>query len=146
LTGPESAAPTPRYPATAAGLAAATAALEATASALGFHGETRLRLALVLEELYTNVLKYGATGVTGVWVRARLERGPDGAAELEFVDSGPAYDPFEHLPAGELDRTLGERPVGGLGVVLVEGLAVRSRYERTGDCNCVRIALRDEGS
>ena len=76
-------------------------------------------------------------------VQVSLTHAADGSAALELVDSDPRYDPFEHLRTGHLQRTLGERPIGGLGTLLVKGLAVHTDYRSERGGNRVAVALRD---
>lgn len=98
------------------------------------------RLVLVLEELFTNTGShgYGAASPGPVWVT--LELGPDGI-EVIYEDAARPFDPFGgggRRPAGvpALDA-----PPGGVGLALVQGLALSARYERRLDRNRVTVIL-----
>lgn len=84
-------------------------------------------LRLVLDEILSNQIKYGWDGPGG-HVSLRFERTP-GAVELEFVDDGR---PFDVLAAREpdIDSGIFERPIGGLGILLVKRLTDEQSYER----------------
>ena len=60
---------------------------------------------------------------------------------LEFRDQGPAFDPLSG-PAPDLDAPLEQRPVGGLGLVLVRALVEDARYLREGPFNVLRLVKR----
>ncbi len=92
---------------------------------------------LMLDELITNIVKYGYKGQ------------PDGKIELHIAlveesidvtvrDYGP---PFNLLDVKEPDvsQDLEERSVGGLGIFFVRQLADQIFYRRDGDTNEVRL-------
>lgn len=85
-------------------------------------------LALVLEEVLTNVIRhgYGAEAQGGIDVSAEI---CNGKLRLEVRDGARPFDPFSAaLP--DLDGDLAERPVGGLGIFLVRRLMDRVEYQR----------------
>ena len=86
--------------------------------------------ALVLDELLTNVAAYGGAGA-GVLVR--LTTLPD-RVTAQVVDGGAMFDPRVER---QLDTSAGveERPIGGLGLLLVHRLTQGLGYERTGGQN-----------
>jgi serine/threonine-protein kinase RsbW len=88
-------------------------------------------VALVLDEILTNVATYGGTAETPVSVR--LTTSSDRIA-AEVIDGGKMFDP---RIAGDLDisASLEERPIGGLGLLLVGRIAEGLAYERVGDRN-----------
>ena len=106
-----------------------------TAFAEGFAGRHALppaewaRLAILLEELFTNAVNHGypIPGSPG-----RIEVVLDCAGErltIEFSADGAAFDPLKAaLP--DLERSPAHRPVGGLGLYIVRALADESHYRR----------------
>jgi len=104
-------------------------------------GDT-LRLTLVVEELFTNVVTHGHRGDTDAPVR--LQVGITAAqVALRFEDSAPAFDPLRYLAdaAPQLDSKVEERPVGGLGLPLVAQMAERFEYARVDGFNCLQLVL-----
>ena len=81
---------------------------------------------LILEELFTNVLKYGS-GRDAVAVRLERQDSTVTIALREF-DVAKAYD-ITRSPEPDLTRPIAERPVGGLGIHMVRQLAETIRYE-----------------
>lgn len=94
----------------------------------------RSRLLLVLEELFTNVIKYGRAEdavATTIGVTLALE---GGELTIEFNDDGPPFDPLiAALP--DLERPIADRPIGGLGLHILRSLVDHARYRREGDRN-----------
>jgi anti-sigma regulatory factor (Ser/Thr protein kinase) len=107
----------------------------------GIEHAVALRLTLVVEELFLNVVMHGYGDAPGGSVRLVLSVDGDDI-RLVLEDRAPAYDPraaVEQAP-DDLDATLEERGIGGLGQWLVGNLARIERYERDGDVN--RVTLR----
>ena len=107
----------------------------------GVDGHDTLRLTLVVEELFLNIVTHGYREAPGASVRLTLST--DGAdVRLVCEDRAPAYDPRDALANApdDLDAPLEERGIGGLGQWLVANLVELERYERDGDVN--RVTLR----
>ena len=61
--------------------------------------------------------------------------------KMSFVDDGIAYDPLAHV---DPDTTLPaeERPIGGLGILMVKKLASSISYSRVHAHNILAVELR----
>jgi anti-sigma regulatory factor (Ser/Thr protein kinase) len=97
------------------------------------------RILLILEELFTNVVKYGRAGDEGAaTIRVALAlRGRE--LTIEFNDDGPPFDPLL-AAAPDVDRPVADRPIGGLGLHILRSLVHHARYRREGDRN--QLVLR----
>ena len=118
--------------------------VSAFAAEHGLCADDRARTLIVLEELITNLRKYGYAewprpGVAEVILS--LEPGPQ--LVIELIDQGQAFDPFAPQ-APDLDRPLDARPVGGLGLHIVHALTEGRRYRRVGEHNVTELLLRVE--
>ena len=151
------------YSATEAGLADAMHALEADALELGLGQRTALTLVLMLEELYTNTLKYGhgalahadvpagdGGGQPSRGVRVTLQPLPQGEVELRYEDDGARHDPFatddgQHAEAA-IHGAVEDRPVGRLGILLLRRLSRQVAYEYRHGRNVVRLRLGADAS
>jgi serine/threonine-protein kinase RsbW len=99
------------------------------------------RIAILVEELLTNLMKYGEPGhlrparvnVTLCIVGKQLS--------IVFEDDGTAFDLLMQ-PAPDLDRPLEERPTGLLGLHIVRALADRVSYRRVRGRNVIRLVRR----
>jgi serine/threonine-protein kinase RsbW len=122
------------------GLDQVTAAFDGFATAHGIPDAARRSIQIVLDELLSNTARCGQ--VDGrqpvVEVRFRLE---GRTLRVEVVDDGVPFDP---LAREEPDTTLPleERPVGGLGVMLVKRLVDEVSYDGEGGRNHVRFCKR----
>jgi anti-anti-sigma factor len=88
---------------------------------------------LVVEELLTNVTIHAYDGEPGREARVGLRLLPD-EIEIRIEDTGPPFNPLD-APPPDLDAPLAERPVGGLGLVLVRQFVSRWSYAREGSTN-----------
>ena len=104
--------------------------------------QDKLRLTLVVEELFLNIVSHGYREAPGGSVRLVLALDA-GAIRLVCEDNAPAYDPSDALASApeDLDAPLEERAVGGLGQWLVGNLVEVVRYERDGEVNRVTLRL-----
>jgi anti-sigma regulatory factor (Ser/Thr protein kinase) len=112
----------------------------ASASSLSFDDDATRRLQLSAEELFTNSVKYGRPGA-GDRVSLQLTRCDEGI-ELIYEDGCDPWDPFANLDRSHHRLSVAERPVGGLGIALVEGLAVRVEYQRVEQRNRIKLWVR----
>jgi serine/threonine-protein kinase RsbW len=113
--------------------------VERRCEVLGATHDTALRAVLIVEELFVNAVKHGRAPDDSC-VRVQLAS-QNGELELCFEDAGVAFDPFSHLSSATHHRPVGERPVGGLGVVLIDGFSLRHDYARVESRNRARIWL-----
>jgi len=134
-------------PARMASLAQAIAFVEAFCADRGAATSDALRLALVVEELFTNTVTHGHGGGSDASVRLGL-RADASHLELSYQDSAPPFDPLDHLARSPIDRAAGiaDRPIGQLGIALVVDMAERISYEREDGRNRIVLALRRQGA
>jgi serine/threonine-protein kinase RsbW len=125
-------------PATTRGLRSCLASIEEGCARRNLPPDTRSRLGVVVEELYSNTIKYGYGGESGRPVRLRLRCGPP--IELVYEDEAPPFDPTAWLAQAPPDAPPGEPVVGRKGIALALGLARSARYERLPGGN--RLTLR----
>jgi len=128
-----------RLIADAAALAQIEAAVEAFAEHHALPAKTAYALSLVVEELVTNVVKYGyAGGPPGpLMMTVRMD---DGAVVGELADSGVAFDPTE-IATPDVDADVDDRHIGGLGIHLVRTLAEDVAYRRQDGRNVISFRL-----
>jgi anti-sigma regulatory factor (Ser/Thr protein kinase) len=109
------------------------------------HGDA-LRLTLIVEELFTNTVVHGHGGDSDAPVRIELTADPT-RVTLSYEDAAPPFDPLARLEQSgpDLDADLDDRPVGGLGIVLIVRMATSVRYAREDGFNRLHIVLQREG-
>ena len=112
----------------------------------GISREDALRITLVVEELFLNIVSHGYRETAGGAVRLSLSLDV-GSVRLVCEDRAPPYDPREALTNApdDLYAPLEERAVGGLGQWLVGNLVQVEGYERDGDVNRVTLRMTRRG-
>jgi serine/threonine-protein kinase RsbW len=109
-------------------------------AATGLSRDTCLRLTLLVEELFTNTVVHGHGAESEAPVHLALEVQPSRVV-LTYEDTAPAHDPFAVVNPPPGTERVEERPVGGLGVLLVAAMAERVQYARAGDKNRICLAI-----
>jgi anti-sigma regulatory factor (Ser/Thr protein kinase) len=103
--------------------------VEAFGVAEGLAPEVVYSLNLALDEVVTNVIRYAHEDdgrEHPIVVRLALERD---VVTAEVEDDGRAFNPLE-APAPDLDGSLDERRIGGLGIFLVRSVMNSVEYRR----------------
>jgi serine/threonine-protein kinase RsbW len=96
---------------------------------------------LVIEELFTNILKYGPTSAEPVMVTLEW-LAPLLTIQLRDTDSA-FFDPTV-APSPDTDRPITERTAGGLGLHFIRKLAERFAYSYEGRVSLTTVTLRLE--
>ena len=105
-----------------------TAWLEEVMRGSGFSEEAILDTQLAVEEAITNVIVHGYKESGGeVVITCHLN---SDRMEVEIADTAPRFDPLS-MPEPDLDGSIEERRIGGLGVFLIRQVmdGVSYRYE-----------------
>jgi anti-sigma regulatory factor (Ser/Thr protein kinase) len=95
---------------------------------------------LALEEMATNIVKYGYDDQDAHEILLRLALVP-GAIVLTLEDDGHPFDPLR-APEPNIHLPLEEREPGGLGIHLIRKMAQRMVYERSGGRNRLTITIQ----
>ena len=99
----------------------------------GADGKTVAAMLNAADEVTSNIVNYsGAAGY-----RIEIERTAD-RVRLRFSDDGKAYNPLSHLDP-DTHAAIENRPIGGLGLVVVKRLADRVSYSREADRNILTL-------
>ena len=105
----------------------------------GIDADEASRILILLEELLTNLMKYGYPDRAEPG-QAEIVLAFNGSRlEIEFIDDGCAFDPFAGPPPN-LDEPLEARQVGGLGLHLLRSLTDEAHYERRNNTNVIRLS------
>ena len=106
----------------------------------GLSRNASLRLVLLVEELFTNTIAHGHGQDSDEPVRLDFDITP-GRVALTYEDTGPAHDPFADVALPEAAADVEKRPVGGLGVVLIAGMAQDVEYRRVEGRNRISLVI-----
>lgn len=132
------------FPARRDALPQVEAFLAEVCAAAGLARDGCLRVTLLVEELFTNTVVHGHGGDSDAPVRLHCEVEP-GRIALLYEDTGPPHDPFAAVAGPDPAAEVEDRPVGGLGVLLVSAMAHEAEYRRIGDCNRISLVIDTAG-
>ena len=96
---------------------------------------------VVFDEMLTNAIDYGLAGREDALLQVVLR--PSGQAlEALIIDNGPAFDPLCDAETPDLELSLEDRPIGGLGIHLVRSLMDSADYQRRDERNLLTLSKR----
>jgi anti-sigma regulatory factor (Ser/Thr protein kinase) len=99
------------------------------------------QVAVVTEELFVNIARYAYDGKAGeALVRIGVERP---FMTLQFEDMGKPFNPLDQ-PLPDINVSLEDRPIGGLGIYLTMKMMDEVHYERINGKNCLTIRKKIE--
>lgn len=102
--------------------------------------EHNATLFLLLEELLSNTLKYGADPEDGVDINVSVDLRPD-LAIIHISDNGIEFDPLS-LQAPDVALSLDQRDPGGLGIFILRQLVDEFTWARRDGKNLLRFVKR----
>jgi anti-sigma regulatory factor (Ser/Thr protein kinase) len=101
--------------------------------------EAIFRVDLAIEEIVTNIIKYGYDDTAAHAITVNLDLLPD-TIRLQLKDDGHSFDPLQ-TPEPNIHVPLDQRKVGGLGLHLVREMVDRIVYRREHDANILEIDI-----
>lgn len=104
--------------------------VEAEAEKAGCPKKETKQLAVAIEELYVNVASYAyapATGICIVKLQTSAESETGGWIRILLKDHGKKFNPLLQ-EAPDITLSADDRPVGGLGILMVKELVDRLEY------------------
>ena len=121
-------------------------ALDFVAACCDQHAVSRddaLRLALIVEELFTNTVAHGHGGDCDALVRIALVVDSIQVA-LSYADAAPPFDPLSGVEqaTAEMHADLDARPIGHVGIPLVVQMAASVHYRHADGLNRLQVILR----
>jgi anti-sigma regulatory factor (Ser/Thr protein kinase) len=123
----------------AAALPVVEAALEAFAERHELPPRTGYTLALIVEELVTNIVKYGYAGADAGPLKFTVHI-DQGRVVGTLIDAGAPFDPTA-MKTPDVAAEMEARHIGGLGVHLVRTMSEDFSYRRDGGHNVVSFRL-----
>lgn len=96
-------------------------------------GDKVFKLNLALEEAVVNVINYAYPGQSKKPITLNAEVGTD-TIVFELVDRGVPFNPT-NVATPDVTLTIEERPIGGLGIMLVREYMQSVSYDYVDGCN-----------
>ena len=97
-------------------------------------------LDLAIEELITNIIKYGYDETADHTIRIDIDRQPDHLL-LTIEDDGHPFNPLGR-ESPDTTKPPEEREIGGLGLHMVREMSEKMEYRREGDRNITVVRIR----
>jgi len=97
------------------------------------------RVNLVIEEIVTNIIKYGYDDTAPHTITLDLALSPE-SIRLQLQDDGHPFDPLK-TPEPDLNLPLDQRKIGGLGLHLVRETVSRIAYRRENGANILEMDI-----
>ena len=97
---------------------------------------------LALDELLSNVIRYGYDDQAVHRIDLKLETGNPFSLTIE--DDGKPFDPLTDAPPPVLAGPVEDRPIGGLGLHILKKMGLRLAYRRTAGRNVLRVEFPEE--
>jgi serine/threonine-protein kinase RsbW len=120
--------------------------VKVAATHAGLDRKYSYRLQLAVDEIATNVINHGylEAGKSGT-VRISADLSPE-ALTVTLEDTATPFDPRELERPDHINRPLGEKPIGGLGVFLAIESVDEFRYEHIDGANRNVFVIRRPAS
>lgn len=99
---------------------------------------------LVLEEVGINILSYGGESGGPHPEMEIVITSEDDSLTIEVSDDGRPFDPLHEAPEPALGAEIEDRPIGGLGVYLVQTMMDDLSYQHTGGRNHLTMVAKRE--
>jgi anti-sigma regulatory factor (Ser/Thr protein kinase) len=134
--------PLHRFPARMEAFEAIRERLETSVSALAWQSGDIHRCTLILEELFTNSVKYGTPAGADNHVYLGIIPAIDRSIALTYEDRAPHHDPFAEVSTAHTNPDINMRGIGGLGVPLILRLTEQARYTALPTGNRITLVFR----
>lgn len=105
----------------------------------GLPVETASQLNLVLDEIVSNTIRYGCTEERDYHLQVSLRLSGQ-AIEIELEDDATPFNPLE-VPPPDLEASLDDRAIGGMGLHLVRHFADDVSYRHDGHLNHLKLTV-----
>ena len=97
---------------------------------------------LALDELLSNVIKYAYDDGGIHQVPVKLDMGNPFTLTME--DDGKPFNPLEDAPPPVLDGPVEDRPIGGLGLHILQSMGMKLNYRRENNRNILQVVFPPE--
>jgi serine/threonine-protein kinase RsbW len=102
--------------------------------------EVLLKLEMVLEEVFLNIVNHGYSGDRTGNIKAGCTFSDDKGFIVRIIDHGPPFDPSSR-PDPDTSLSVEDRNIGGLGIFLVRKMADHVEYQRSDGRNILDLSF-----
>ncbi len=98
---------------------------------------------LAVEEIVVNVIKHAK--VTQPEITVEVDTPSKNVLKVKIMDYGVPFNPLDMDEKPNINDSIPERKIGGLGLFLVKKMVDDMEYERLGDRNCTSLIFKVKG-
>jgi anti-sigma regulatory factor (Ser/Thr protein kinase) len=110
------------------------------AAKYGWEESLVFKITLVIEEFFTNIVKYGIRDSANHSIELKIGELDEGIG-IELIDDGVEFNPLEQ-DSPDTEADLEDRSIGGLGIHLSRNLSESIEYKRIDDKNYIKIFIK----
>jgi len=105
-----------------------------------FSQEVTYAIQLSIDELFVNIVSYGFedNDDTRHEIEVRIKVFED-RVQIDLIDDAKAFNPLTEANEPDLDATLEDRRIGGVGIHIVKSMMNEVSYTRMNNKNCLRM-------
>ena len=111
------------------------------ATGQGFTQERMKEIELALEEALVNIFNYAYPDQPTGEVEVRCKMDDNTSFIIEILDTGIPFD-IQSISEPDLDASISERKIGGLGIFLIREMVDKVHYRRDGDSNILTLVFK----
>ncbi len=121
-------------------LAGVQNAIEEFAQGQNWEPDVVFHISLVVEEIVLNVVNHGSDGDEGK-IRIEISSNAE-SVRLDIIDDGRPFNPLVDAPVPDVESSIEERAVGGLGIHLIRTMVDEISYLLDDEKNHLTIVKR----
>ena len=125
-------------------IAAVAAKVDEFCTAKGLSAQIAYATNLAIDEILTNTISHGYDDDEPHRIELILRLEAD-ALIVVTVDDSRAFDPSQVQQVPDLEPSLDDRALGGLGIFLVQQMMDHVEYQRRDGCNVVTLTKSTDG-
>lgn len=117
--------------------------VESEAKQAGCPEKTVGQIAIAIEELFVNIASYAYapnTGICSICFKSEVQN-DGGRLQILIRDNGKKFNPLMHK-SPDITLSADERPIGGLGILMVEKLMDKLTYSYENGQNILSVEKR----
>lgn len=95
-------------------------------------------LNLIIDELFSNTILYAYDDNRDHFIVIKLVR-RSSSIKIIYTDDGVKFNPTKYSEPSHLSKSLDEKPIGGLGLHLINKFTDRMEYRRKGNKNIITL-------
>ena len=94
---------------------------------------------LMIEELYSNSIYYGSANPLNVNIHLKIN---NGMLEVIYEDNGKPFNPLIEADSPDLEQSIEDRQIGGLGIHFIKSMTDQQNYQRINSLNQLTLVKK----